>query len=173
MTTSPQTLETERVILRPFVSADAPFVLALVNEPGWLRYIGDKGVRNLSDAARYIEEGPQAMYQKHGFGLLVVTACGTGEPIGMCGLLKRDWLEDVDIGFAFLSQVHGQGYAFEAAAAVLAHAKSVYGLARVIAITSPDNAQSGRLLAKLGFRLEQESASGPNGDALKVYGVSL
>jgi RimJ/RimL family protein N-acetyltransferase len=173
MINGPQIVETERLMLRPIELSDGDFVLALVNEPGWLRYIGDKGIRTLADAARYIEHGPQAMYRKFGFGLLVVTVRSSAERIGLCGLLQREWLKDVDLGFALLEQFHGQGYAYEAASALLLGAKRTHGLERVVAITSLDNAISGKLLEKLGFQLESEAPMGPDLSELKLYGRAL
>lgn len=151
---SGRVLETDRLILRQLRAEDAAFILELVNEPGWLRNIGDRGVKNLEDARRYIEKGPVASYQKHGFGLLLV-ALKEGElPVGMCGLLKRDSLEYVDIGFALLARHESKGYAHESAAAVMHYGWSVVGLERIVAITAPENPGSIRLLGKLGFRFE-------------------
>ena len=148
-------LETDRLILRWFTVDDAPFIFELLNDPSWLRFIGDKGVKTLDDARDYIRKGPMAMYERTGFGLYL-TALKTGRiPIGMCGLIKRDSLEDVDIGFAFLPAFRTQGYAHEAAAAVLTHGQKNFGLQRIVAITSPDNARSAVLLEKLGMRMEK------------------
>lgn len=146
-------LQTERLNLRQPAEADAPFILGLVNDPDWLRYIGDRKVHSLDDARSYIAKGPTAMHARHGHSLMLV-ALKDGTPIGLCGLLKRDTLEQPDIGFAFLPQYRGQGYALEAAAATLADGRNRLGLRRILAITSPDNAASGRLLEKLGLRLE-------------------
>lgn len=148
-------LETERLRLRPIEPADAAFILELLNEPGWLRFIGDRGVRTLEAAHDYIRQGPAAMIERHGFGLLLVEHRGEGTPLGMCGLIKREALDDVDIGFAFLERHGRRGYAFEAASAVLAHAREVLGLARIVAITSVDNHASIRLLEKIGLRFEK------------------
>lgn len=148
-------LETERLVLRRLRSDDAAFILQLVNEPAWLRYIGDRGVRTLEDAGEYIERGPVEMYGRLGFGLYLVERKDSGDPIGICGLLKREALEDVDIGFAFLARCWGQGYAFESAAAVLAYGTRTLGLSRIVAITSPENHASIKLLDKLGFRFER------------------
>lgn len=148
-------LETDRLVLRRLTEADAPFILQLVNEPSWLQFIGDRGVRTLDDARTYIVNGPIAMYARVGFGLLLVELKTTGTPIGMCGLLKRDTLPDVDIGFAFIPAYWGQGYARESAAAVLAWGKTTLGLKRLVAIASPDNQRSIQLLEKLGFAFEK------------------
>jgi ribosomal-protein-alanine N-acetyltransferase len=148
-------IETERLSLRQFVPEDAPFILELLNEPSFIQNIADRGVRTLADARRYIEDGPIASYAKHGFGLYLVTLRESGVPIGMCGILKRAGLADADIGYALLPRFWSQGYAAEAAAAVLAYGRTVLGLARIVAITAPDNDSSIRLLEKLGYRFEQ------------------
>ena len=147
-------LETNRLVLRRLTSADAEFIVALLNQPSFLRYIGDKEVRNNADAVRYLETGPIASYERFGFGLYLVALRATDTPIGMCGLLKREQLPNVDIGFAFLPEYWSQGYAFESAAAVMTHARDVLGLKRIVAITSPDNDASIRLLKKLGLEFE-------------------
>lgn len=145
---------TQRLVLRRLSVADAPFILRLVNEPSWLQFIGDKGVRTLDDARNYLVNGPLAMYARHGFGLYRVDVGASGVPAGMCGLIRRDQLPDVDLGFAFLPEYWGQGLARESAAAVLAYGRRVLGLRRVVAITSPDNERSIHLLEKIGFRFE-------------------
>jgi RimJ/RimL family protein N-acetyltransferase len=145
---------TERIVVRRMTEDDAAFVVELVNDPSWIRYIGDNGVRTLEDAQRYIRDGPVAMYAERGFGLYLVELRASGEPIGICGLIKRDGLADVDLGFAFLPRYRGLGYAREASRAVLDYARSALGLLRIVAIVSQDNAPSCRLLESLGFRHE-------------------
>jgi len=162
-------LETERLTLRRIGLDDAGFILDLLNEPSFLRHIGDKGVRTEDDARRYIQDGPLASYQRLGFGLLLVERKGGGEPIGICGLLKREWLEDVDLGFALPPRFWGAGYAFEAASAVLAHARERLGLRRIVAITSLDNEPSIRLLAKLAFRFERVARFTAEGPELRLF----
>src|SRR5689334_22505860 len=115
--------QTERLLLRQFTVDDAQFILNLLNEPSFLRYIGDKKVRNLEDARQYILNGPIASYERNGFGLLLVELKETHTPLGMCGLLKREELPDADIGFAFLPAYWNKGFAFEASAAVLQDAR--------------------------------------------------
>ncbi|MFG0216893.1 GNAT family N-acetyltransferase [Brevibacillus porteri] len=144
-------LETDRLILRWQTAEDADFVLKLMNEPSWIRFIGDRGLRTTEDARNYILNGAVAMYVSHGFGLYLAELKEGNVPIGLCGLIKRDSLEDVDIGFAFLPAYWGKGYAYEAASAVLAHGKEV-GLKRIVAITNPDNASSANLLKKIGLQ---------------------
>lgn len=144
-------IETERLVLRRLTLDDAGFILGLLNEPSFLRFIGDKGVRTLDDARAYIGDGPMASYERHGFGLYLTSLRESGEPIGICGLVKRAALDDVDVGFAFLPRYWSRGYASEAASAVLAYAKRALGLARVAGITDPENAGSIRVLEKLGL----------------------
>jgi RimJ/RimL family protein N-acetyltransferase len=148
-------LATERLTLRPLHGGDAPFIRGLLNEPSFLRYIGDRGVRTLDDARTYIADGPVASYRANGFGLLLVTERATAAPLGICGLLRRPALDAPDLGFAFLPAHWGRGYAFEAARAVLDHSRAALGLGRIVAITSLDNAPSIRLLEKLGFTFER------------------
>lgn len=147
-------IETERLSLRRLEAADAPFILRLLNEPSWLRFIGDRGVRDLDGARKYIVDNVQRMYERHGFGLYLVERREDTLPLGLCGLIRRDTLPDVDIGFAFVPEHWGQGYAREAAAATLLDARTRHGLTRVVAITSLDNEASGRLLERIGLRLE-------------------
>ncbi len=148
-------LETERLVIRRFTEGDAEFILGLLNQPSFLRYIGDKGVRNTDDAVRYLHTGPIASYDRVGYGPYLVKLKDTEVPIGMCGLLKRETLPDADVGFAFLPDYWSRGYAFEAVAAVMTYGREVLGLQRIVAITSPDNNASIRLLEKLGLRFER------------------
>jgi RimJ/RimL family protein N-acetyltransferase len=166
-------LQTVRLCLRHFDRADAPFIFELLNEPSWLQFIGDKGIKTLSDAERYIEEGPMAMYARLGFGLYLVELTKGGESLGMCGLIKRDTLEDVDLGFAFLSRFWGIGYAYESAAAVMTHAKMRLGIDRLLAITAPNNQASSKLLRKLGFTFERLVSATGGGQDLMLYSITL
>jgi RimJ/RimL family protein N-acetyltransferase len=161
-------IETDRLVLREFTAADAAFVLRLVNEPSFLRYIGDRGVRNLDDAKRYIAEGPVAGYARYGYGLMRVDRKEDGATVGMCGVLKRDSLPDPDIGFSFFPEYWSQGYALEAAQAVMRHARTTLGLGRIVAITTRDNEPSMRLLGKLGFRFERMVEFGS--EELRLFG---
>jgi len=147
-------LVTERLELREFTLDDAEFVLRLVNEPAFLRYIGDRGVRTLDDARSYIADGPVAGYARDGHGLMRVVRKSDGTGVGMCGVLKRDTLPDPDIGFSFFPEHWSQGYALESARAVMRHARETLRLGRILAITTKDNQPSMRLLGKLGFRPE-------------------
>lgn len=165
----PAALETARLHLRRLQIEDAPFILELLNDPDWLRYIGDKQVRTLADAQRYLQQGPLAMYERLGLGLLLVQSKADGAPIGLCGLLKRETLPHEDIGFAFLPAWRGGGYAREAAAAVLGHARDALGLRRIAAITTQDNTASGRLLVTLGFRYERDVQLADDSERLRLY----
>ena len=147
--------ETDRLVLRRLTVEDAPFILRLLNEPSFLEHIGDRGVRNFADAKQYILSGPVASYEHHGFGLFLVELKAGSAPIGICGLLKRDALDDVDVGFAFVPESWSKGYAFESVSATLAYAHDVQHLKRVVAITSPENVASINLLVKLGFYFER------------------
>jgi len=160
------------LLLRWLDARDSAFIFELVNEPSWLRYIGDKGVKTLQDAQRYLENGPIEMYQRLGFGLYAVELKENGAPIGICGLIKRDALVDVDLGFAFLPRFWTKGYALESASAVMSYGRSALGLSRIVAIVSQDNHRSARLLEKLGFRLESSVSLQPDGDELKLYAAA-
>jgi len=165
-------LETTRVALRWLEPDDAAFILQLVNEPSWLRFIGDKGIRTVEDACNYIEDGPVAMYRRLGFGLYLVELEDSGESIGICGLIKRDSLEDVDLGFAFLPAFWGKGYAFESAAAVMDYGRRTFGLSRLLAVTSQDNEPSARLLEKLGFHFERLTRLAPDAAEVRVFATT-
>ena len=148
-------LQTDRLRLRKLSVDDAEFILRLVNEPSFIKNIGDKGVRTLDDARSYILNGPMTSYEKHGFGLWLVEMQDSGIPIGICGLLKRDALEDVDIGYALVPEFWSNGYGEESALGVMTYAGKDLGLSRVVAITSADNQSSIRLLEKIGFHFER------------------
>ena len=165
-------VETERLRLRRLVAADAPFILRLVNEPSWLRFIGDRGVHDLDDAQRYIAEGPQRLYAAHGFGLFLVERRSDALPLGLCGLIKRDTLPDVDIGFAFLPEHWSQGYAREAAEATLRYARERHRLPRVVAITSLDNVASGRLLERIGLLFEGTVRLAGSDEEVRLFGTT-
>ena len=162
-------LETERLFLRRFTVDDAPFILTLLNEPSFLRYIGDKQVRNLDDARQYILNGPVASYERHGFGLSLVELRESHTPIGMCGLLKREELPDPDIGFALLPDFWSKGFAFESAASVLQDACERLRLQRILAITSLDNEASINLVKRLGFRLEGVMKLSADRESVKLF----
>jgi [ribosomal protein S5]-alanine N-acetyltransferase len=145
-------LDTERLRLREFAAGDAAFILQLLNEPGWIANIGDRGVRSLEDARAYLLDGPLASYAQNGFGPWCVCLRDGEAPIGICGLIRRPQLEAPDVGYAFLEAYWGRGYAAEAAAATLAYGREVLKLPQIVALTAPHNAASGRVLQKIGFR---------------------
>jgi len=166
-------LETDRLVLRRLTLNDAPFIMELVNEPSFLRYIGDRGVRSLQDARRYLLTGPIASYERFGFGLYLIFLKATGDAVGMCGLLKRDTLPDVDVGFALLPGYWRQGYAAEAAAAVLDYGRTRLGLKRIVAITSPDNVASIALLEKIGLKVEGMIRLGDDPREVRLLAVNF
>jgi len=162
-------LETERLILRRLSTDDAEFVLELLNEPSFLRYIGDRGVRNLEEAKEYILNRLVTSYEQHGFGLYLVELRESGIPIGISGLVKRATLPDSDIGFAFLPAYWSKGYAVESAAAVMDYAREVLGLTRIVAITSLDNEASAKLLGKIGLRFERLIKLSEDAEEVKLF----
>ena len=166
-------LQTERLALRRLTTEDAEFILQLLNEPSFLRFIGDKGVRTLEEAQEYILTGPMTSYEKHGFGLFLTTLRESGVPVGICGLLKRDTLQDVDVGYAFLPQFWSRGFAFESASAVIAYGKSAFALTRVVAITDPTNHGSIKVLEKLGLKFEQMIRLTPDSAEIQLFGRDI
>jgi RimJ/RimL family protein N-acetyltransferase len=162
-------LETERLILRHVKVEDGEFMLELLNDPAWLRFIGDKGVRTLDAARDYILNSLITLYERLGFGLYLVEIKGEGIPVGICGLIKRDSLEDVDVGFAFLPKYRGRGYAYESASAVMAYGRRSFALDRLAAITSPNNYDSAKVLEKLGFRFERTIKLSDDGEEVRLF----
>lgn len=171
--TMQQILETERLLLRKLRPSDAPFILDLVNTPGWLQYIGDRNIHSLGEAVKYIENGPMASYEKYGFGLYLVALRPSGEPVGMCGFLQRDFLNDPDIGFAFLPKYTGLGYAYEMADAGIRYLADSWGKKRLLGITLPHNQPSVGLLKKLGFQYERTMQKPGDTEELLVFGKQL
>ncbi|EMR03083.1 GNAT family N-acetyltransferase [Cesiribacter andamanensis] len=145
-------LETERLLLRQMSLADAPFMLALLNTPGWLQHIGDRAVKTVAQAEQYLLNGILKSYQEQGFGFWLVELKESRQPVGIAGLIRREGMPDVDLGYALLPQFEGRGYALESASATLTYARQVLGLGRILAITSQQNEGSIRLLEKIGFR---------------------
>ena len=166
---SPFHLETSRLQLRWLELGDAEFIYHLVNDPEWLRFIGDKRVSNLDDARTYIEEGPRAMYREQGFGLNRLALRDGDTPIGICGLLQRDSLADCDLGFALLPGYRSQGYAFEAACAILQYGFGELDKDRIVAIVSAGNQASIGLLTRLGFQREGKINMEPDRDPVDLY----
>ena len=166
-------IETPRLALRQLTVEDDAFIYELVNDPAWLRFIGDRGVRTVADARAYILKGPVASYAQHGFGLWLTLRKAGGVPIGMCGLIKRETMEDVDVGFAILPEFREQGYAFESASASLNYGRDVLKLKRIVAVCSPDNAGSIRVLEKLGLRYEKMIRMTPDAAEIKLFAVNF
>lgn len=164
-------VESERLILRWASEEDASFIQELVNDPAWLQYLGDRGIRTIDEARHYIQTSLMGMYEKYGFGLYMVELKENGDPVGICGLLKRDSLEHVDIGFAFSSTHHRKGYGYESAQATLKYAKESLSLTKIVAITSTVNTPSSSLLEKLGFTFERMVKLPHDPDELKLYGI--
>ncbi len=148
-------IETTRLVITELSAADAPFILSLTNSPGWLEYIGDRGIKTIEDAENYINSGPVASYAEHGHGLYLVSLKEDNTPVGICGLLQRSALPDKDIGFALLPDYTGNGYALEAATAVVNYSRQHLGIQRIAAITLPGNTRSIRLLGALGLSFEK------------------
>ncbi len=166
-------LETERLLLRHLSSDDAVFMLELMNEPSYIQNIGDRRIRTLEGAKVYITKGPMVSYATNGFGLDLVSLKETGESIGICGLIKRETLEDVDIGYAFLPKFWLKGYAVESALAVKQFARDVVGLKRIVGITNPDNIGSIRVLEKIGMKFEKMVKLSEDDIELKLFSVDL
>lgn len=167
------TLETGRLRLREFSVDDSQFIIELLNEPSFIRNIGDRNVHNTEDAHRYLQNGPLASYAKNGFGLYAVILKETSELIGMCGLIKRDQLQDVDIGYAFLPRFWSKGYALEAVSAVKSHGRDVVGLKRLVAIVDPGNDPSIRVLEKIGMKFEEMVKLSEDDIELKLFATDL
>jgi ribosomal-protein-alanine N-acetyltransferase len=166
-------LDTSRLKLREFVMEDAAFVLQLLNEPSFIEFIGDRGVRTRQDAERYLREGPMSSYRQFGHGLLRVSLKDGDIPIGMCGLVKRDTLPNPDIGFALLPAFWGQGFVTEAARAVIQHGREVLGKQVFLGITTPGNVRSIAVLKKLGLSFLEEKPLGDRPEPLKIFGLSV
>lgn len=166
-------LDTERLTLRTMHPDDAPFYYELVNDPSWLEHIGDKGIRSVEAARSAIIDGACAMQERHGHSLYVMERKSDGAPLGLCGLIKRDTLPDVDIGYAIRPAYFGQGYTYEAAEAVVAHARDVLGIRRLLGITNPGNAVSIKLLGKLGLTFIEHKVMPPDNRPTNIYGLQL
>jgi RimJ/RimL family protein N-acetyltransferase len=156
-------LETQRLILRELTLEDTAFIIELLNSPGWLRFIGDRNVKTTQQAADYLRNGPLQSYQQNGYGLSMVEIKENKKPIGMCGIIKRDNLENPDIGFAFLPEFTGKGYGYEIASATLSYAINQLNIPTVWAIAQKDNVKSIRLLEKIGLTFSR-TFSFPNSD---------
>jgi RimJ/RimL family protein N-acetyltransferase len=163
--------ETERLWLRPFTLNDCDFILDLLNSEGWIKYIGDRNVKTTEQARAYLENGPLKSYQINGFGLSLVQLKANNKSIGMCGLIKRDYLDHPDIGFAFLPDYTGSGYAYEIAKKVIHQGLTKYRMKEIAAITMPENYSSVKLLVKLGFRFVKCFNMKDTNEELSLYSI--
>lgn len=164
--------KTERLTLRELQLSDAEFALSLYNDPSFLQHIGDKGVRTVEDAEQNLRQGAIASYAQHGYGMWLVEN-QRGQAIGLCGLIKRDFLAEADLGYAYLPEFFGLGYAYEAAVAVLAYAAEHTALNTVVAIVSPANLASKSLLLKLGFEQDGQVLVPDKNDMVDFYRIHL
>ncbi len=162
-------LETERLLLREFTTGDTAFILELVNSAGWLQYIGDRNIKSVEQAKAYLENGPIKSYRENGFGLCLVERKDDAKAIGMCGLLKREYLDTPDMGFAFLPEFNGNGYAYEIAIATVAYAKNKLKISTVSAITMANNEKSIKLLEKMGFSFKKTIFLPTGKEELQLY----
>ncbi len=162
-------LETERLRLREFTLNDSLFIIELLNSPGWLQFIGDRNVKTEEQAITYLENGPLKSYTVNGYGLWLVETKEDEKPIGMCGIINREYLNNPDIGFAFLPGYHGQGYAFEVVSATMVYAKQHLKISKMEAITIAENERSIRLLEKIGLRFSKTFCFPDSKDALLLY----
>lgn len=165
--------ETARLKLHHLDYVDAAFILELLNEPSFIQFIGDKGVRTLDDAREYLQNGPLDSYKRHGFGLFRVVHREDKLAVGICGLLQRDELADPDIGFAFLPRFWSKGFAQEAAAATLDHGRDQLNMKRVVAITNRDNHSSIKLLQKIGLFFEGTVRLADDADEVNLYAINF
>ncbi len=163
-------LQTERLTLREMDAGDAPFILEQLTDPSFLQNIGDRGVHDLDSALPYIERW-QANYARDGYGLWLVERRDTREPVGLCGLVRRDTLPGPDIGYSLLPRFRGLGYAREACAAVRDHAFNALGLPRLLAIVSPGNADSAKVLDRIGLRLQGRVQLSEGAEELELYAL--
>lgn len=168
-----KSIETERLIICQLSKEDSEFILKLLNSPGWLKFIGNKNIKTISDAENYIINGPVKSYSDNGFGLCLVKLKDENIPVGICGLIKRYSLEDIDIGFALLPEHEGNGYAIESAAAVLHYAKTDLGITKVVAITNKGNINSIKLLGKAGLKFERNILLKGEEEEVLLFGVYL
>lgn len=166
-------IDTDRLAIRYITEDESHFIHRLLNDPSWIKYIGDKGIKTEEDAKNYIQTGPIQMYKEYGFGLYLVTLKETGVPIGLCGLIKRPSLENIDLGYAFLPEYTGKGYAFEATKAVLQYGKEQLSIDKIVAITTIDNFSSEKVLLKLGFIFDSLIKEKNDAEELKLFTKDL
>lgn len=163
---------TDKLLISPFTIEDAPFLFELMNSPSWLKFIGDRGIKTVNDAKDFIFNKHFVNYKENGFGSYKVTLIETGNPIGTCGFFKREGLQDVDLGFAFLPEYEGQGFAFESATTLLEIFQKNTDFKRVVAITLPENTKSIALLERLGFHEEKSIQLSTTDEELMLFGFN-
>ena len=166
-----ETIESERLFLRPLTLEDGEFILQLLNTDGFIKYIGDRNVRTIEQAKDYLLNGPLKSYETNGFGLNLVELKTNQTPAGMCGLLKRDYLDHPDIGFAFLPEYTGKGYAYEIVKEIIYYGLNVLKMEKILAIVLPENSSSIKLLEKIGFRYEKNFISPDTNEELCLYSI--
>ncbi len=166
-----ETIESERLFLRPLTLEDGEFILQLLNTDGFIKYIGDRNVRTIEQAKDYLLNGPLKSYETNGFGLNLVELKTNQAPAGMCGLLKRDYLDHPDIGFAFLPEYTGKGYAYEIVKEIIYYGLNVLKMEKILAIVLPENSSSIKLLEKIGFRYEKNFISPDTNEELCLYSI--
>src|SRR5436190_16313985 len=167
-----QVIETERLILRPFILDDSKFILELLNTEGWIKYIGDRKIKTIEQAIDYLEKGPLKSYEENGFGLGLVQLKANNQSVGMCGLLKRNYLDHPDLGFAFLPEHTGKGYAYETAKRIVDDGLNELQLERILAISLPENFSSIRLLRKIGFSHIKNFITDDTKEELSLYSIN-
>lgn len=166
-------ITTERLTIKPLTAADVDFIFELYNTPGFKRFVGDKQLHTREAALNYLDASLISMYQTKGLGLHRVALKSDDTPIGICGLIKRDFLKDIDLGYGYLPGFEGQGYACEAAQAILSFARETLALKRLVAITDTENHRCIDLLTRLGFHYELNHETLPDGGLLVLYGIEL
>jgi RimJ/RimL family protein N-acetyltransferase len=168
-----QILETERLLIRKITLNDSDFIIELLNDPSFIKNIGDKKVRTVQEAHKYILDGPVVSYEKNGFGLYLVVLKKTAEPIGICGLIKRDNLENVDVGFAFLPEFRRKGYAFESASVVVEYGRRKLRIKKIVGVTNPDNTDSIAVLEKIGLKFDKMIKMNEDEPEIRLYSIEF
>jgi ribosomal-protein-alanine N-acetyltransferase len=166
-----KTIESERLFLRPLTLEDGEFILQLLNTDGFIKYIGDRNVKTIEQAKNYLINGPLKSYETNGFGLSLVELKTDRTPVGMCGLLKRDYLDHPDIGFAFLPDYTGKGYAYEIVKEIIRHGLDELQMEKILAIVLPENSPSIKLLERAGFRYDKNFISPDTNEELCLYSI--
>lgn len=166
-------LETPRLVLRHLTLDDAGLMLAIWNDPAFIRHVGDRGIRTVEDAEEAMKNGVFKLYEDHGYGPFRVALRDGDQAVGICGLFRREGLDDPDLGYATLPHFCGKGYAYEAASAVLGYVRSELHIERLIAIISPGNEASIGLIGKLGFEFERMHTMPGDDHVVRIYGKSM